>query len=311
MKRRNVVFLFFSLVLLVSLSTGFYFGHSDKEAPGTVMTINGSPVSKFDFFLITGRDLGDAPAPITDQERNAVIRTRLTQLEASARGIQMPVDYNTFMQQLKAENERRRIALEKHEPIYGPKQFKERDYFDYLLSNAKRELRDKLQGNPIDVSETKLLSYYESNTEKLARKLDTYVFHEIVIPGTDEDARAEAEAIMGKIKTADKFETAYQKRLLSPGLALEETMNQENRRNFDKYHNNFFALAKDLKEGQLGKEIVADQENFKLILCTKREAGGYFSYEEIKNEVLQRYLDATIADYTEQLVAKAKVRVMD
>ena len=80
-------------------------------------------------------------------------------------GIADDISYSCFIKELDAENERRRIAVENNLPVYGPLQFDEKVYYDYLNSERRYKLKNILADNELKVSEKEVLEFHSENAD--------------------------------------------------------------------------------------------------------------------------------------------------
>ncbi|MEO7016248.1 MAG: hypothetical protein ABI130_01725 [Leifsonia sp.] len=79
-------------------------------------------------------------ARIVDAALADAVRTSVTLQLASEHGLVASADYAQFISALTTENTRRRLAVDQHQPIYGPKQYTESGYLDYLLGQYEYAL---------------------------------------------------------------------------------------------------------------------------------------------------------------------------
>lgn len=81
--------------------------------------------------------------------------------------IPAPKDYNSFLQALVNENSRRHEAVAKHQPIYGPIQYAESNYLDYLIGQIAFELKTKMSADgTLSISESSLNAYFTANQDR-------------------------------------------------------------------------------------------------------------------------------------------------
>ncbi|MEV6512356.1 hypothetical protein [Streptomyces sp. NPDC051642] len=89
--------------------------------------------------------------------------TRVTVEQQLARRHSLVTDtrYAAFRQSLAEENARRRDALARHQPVYGPTRYREADYFTYVTSRIGSQLEDTLvEHGDIPVTGTLLRRFY-------------------------------------------------------------------------------------------------------------------------------------------------------
>jgi hypothetical protein len=144
---------------------------ADRPAPdATVLTVDGVPVPFRELALYLDRDRsaivaeyqsrgtdiasggfwqtpvdGVTPARrLVDTARDDVVRLH-TQLRIAADAhIEAPQTYDQLVRAWQNENARRANALDKGQPVYGPQQFSESDFIDYLLGNLAQQTQTEL-----------------------------------------------------------------------------------------------------------------------------------------------------------------------
>jgi hypothetical protein len=90
------------------------------------------------------------------------------QFKLAARyNIPAPKDYNSILQALVSENSRRHEAVAKHQPIYGPIEYSESNYLDYLIGQIAFELKTKMSADgTLSISESSLDAYFTANQDR-------------------------------------------------------------------------------------------------------------------------------------------------
>jgi hypothetical protein len=150
----------FLLIISILLAQGCR-GIDDNQI---VLTINNESVTKAEYLFIMsclkpevyssfaqnfdgpdfwkGNFNGVEPGKILHQKTvQAIKRIKTEQLLMKAYNIADDITYNSFITSLNAENSRRKMAIEKKIPIYGPVEFNERTYFQYLHSERVQKLK--------------------------------------------------------------------------------------------------------------------------------------------------------------------------
>ncbi|MFC4776646.1 peptidylprolyl isomerase [Paenibacillus sp. GCM10023252] len=304
--RRSKIFLFLVAMFLI---TACYAGEDNRPGEEAVIKVNGSLVTKKELEWITGQSGLESGVELSVKEQALAVRTRVIQLEAVKRSIPVPIGEKSFLEAMDVENLRRSKALENNEPIYGPKQYTEKPYYHSLMTKAERALKDKLRGKEIDSSQEKLLAYYEAHKDKLARKMDSYWLEALVEPGESHDARKRAELLLDRLSAGEPFEKLYAERRSLKGLTAEEQINDADRRNVEKYREALYEGIKDMKVGEVRLAVIQDQDSFKIIRCVKRQQGGYSSFEEVRDNVTERYLEQEFDRIVKQWIDLAEIKV--
>ncbi len=103
------------------------------------------------------------------------VRIKTEQIMMREYGIADDLSYKTFYDSFIAENKRRAKALENDEIIYGPKQYTEISYYEYLHNNRllklKAAINKKLSGNDeLDYSGKIFDAEYQKRRENITVK---------------------------------------------------------------------------------------------------------------------------------------------
>jgi len=194
---KTITIVFISIASLLFFSILLY-----QSAPltgnETVLTVNGEPVCHAEFSLImsglranvfsyfsqkygvegdtdfwTSRYGSEVPEELLRESTISKLkRIKVEQILMKQHGLILDVSYAEFLRDLETENDRRRKALSKNLPIYGPKQYEERVYYDYLHSVRTEKLKQILSKQELLVSETEAQRFYEDNKKLRYKKTD-------------------------------------------------------------------------------------------------------------------------------------------
>lgn len=155
-----------------------------------VMTVDGEPVTAPEYRLVMegktaevfnyfygkdGRedrpgywqDDGQAENPIrrlrtvvTDEMR----RIKTVQRVAKEKGVLTDISFAAFQAELTRENERRRVAVEKNQVIYGPKQYKPYRYYFFRLQDHEQAAFEAFIKDPGNAAQEKAIAdFYAAN----------------------------------------------------------------------------------------------------------------------------------------------------
>jgi len=213
-----------------------------------VLSINGEPVTKTEYlFFMSGLKAkvfsyfsnkygveesstfwisdfgGEVPEKVLRQETIKLLkRIKIEQILMIEYGLADDISFNGFLRQLENENKRRELALEKHQPVYGPIRFEEKVYFDYLHSERVGKLKRILTESELYVSEEELdRSYneYLSMQEKKDESTDAdglrfYLKNELISWKFEEKIRNLMDTSITVIKLNDSAFRKMSKSLL-------------------------------------------------------------------------------------------------
>jgi hypothetical protein len=128
---------------------------------------------------------GDKQVPAEILKNNSLqdcIKTTVQLILAKKKGVIKDISYEGFLTKLRESNISRRQAVIEKKTIYGPVEFNEFTYYDYLFSLTVLELKKHLTGNELDTTEKNLKDYYEKNKQKMYVKkgsLISYPFENV------------------------------------------------------------------------------------------------------------------------------------
>lgn len=245
------------------------------------------------------------------------VRFKMQQLLAKEKGFVSDIGYDKFFKTFNEENERRKKAVERGEVIYGPRQYTENTYYDYVWGEAFRNLKEQLGRDAFDVSELKLAEYYEINKNERYRRKDVVKVQIISIDfaaGNVENmrsARNKAREIIAEIRERigaddDSFESAksYNKSVIFTerilGASIENTDIEEETK--------LEAKAARLNIGAVS-EVFEENKAFHIIKCVDKIANGYFTFDETKEIVKSHYIDERYRLFVDEKVRLANVEI--
>lgn len=224
--------------------------------------------------------------------------------------------YEDFLAALEAENARRAGALEAGQVIYGPKAYGEREYYQYLLANGAQELkRAYLRQGRIDANETALKAFFARHPELVNQPYDTVELELLCYPYVSEDgavaagARQEAKeaAEAGLALLADtpmenlpqaQAAAAYSRRTFANATARTDSLLMPQ----------VFGWAQGCEVGRQSG-ILEDNGAFWLARVTARQEAPQVQFEEVKDYISARYVDACYEELVEQAAAGAQVEL--
>ena len=141
----------------------------------TVLIMAGLPVGPAEWRIFLQRSRAAAVSsvmkrggdPYGPEGEEELVRRALAELEPVKKaevlmlrlGILADAGFEAFMQAWTCENERRKAALERGEPVYGPKQYRPEDYYFHLHRLRLNELKEKLRALE-PVTEERLQDWY-------------------------------------------------------------------------------------------------------------------------------------------------------
>ena len=311
-----------------------------------VATICGTPVILREFMLIARqlkpvvisrfRDLpggtfskdfwvkeinGKFPADVLKKMTlDTLVRIRVQQIRARQAGIIGDFSYSAFLKSLESENKRRKEAKEKGQVIYGPVQYSEQVYYNYLLTNMIARLMDYLPGADLALTEEKLQSYYSGNREVSCRRgfesIVELLFWKSVNKGEsdphvgrmaiDSLCARSWDTVSGFGELSIRFRRDYSLMLGRSVMVFNDTVGypeeEENLRS---------EVREAVRSMEAGKcrAFPTNGEPHGVVRLKSKISLGIKSYEECRSTLRTRMLNDLYHEYVEGKSAKAECRI--
>ncbi len=261
---------------------------------------------------------GEVPAEWLKQRTlEECVRIKIELGLAKESGVIGDTGYAALLQALDLENQRRREALAAGQPIYGPEQYREDEFFLYVMNNLRIAVQKRLSQTRLQASEETLRAHYETMRDTHYDRGDRVrVWGLQVQYGAREgysetlirdEARARTEEAKERLEQGLPFEEVGSE-YNEDGVLNEEVFDFESRLGDRTHRAGRRAVAMELEEGETS-EVFEDMSAFFILKCVEREALGYAPYEEVEGSVRQHYLHETYEGLIGDLVEGATVEV--
>lgn len=305
--------------LSLALSTLVVLHNSPKTKSGStelqedvVAWVNNEPVGRQEMASITALSGISASTSSQREMAEALARIKTVQQEATRNHLLVEDTYANFLIEWREENARRATAIEKNEVIYGPKELTELAYYNYRQSYLYNKLQKLWVDNVADLSEQSMRLYYDQHRDELARKPDSVTVYKIMEPipqGANSRAAVEKRIrdIRRKLDEGADFIELYQAWLENGGAVETETIDERNVSETAKYRNEFYNMIIGMKQGDTSG-IIELNGSFTLVYVAERKEQGFKSFEEIREEVKNQYLDTGFDAYISEKASSAQIR---
>ncbi|MDQ6423639.1 peptidylprolyl isomerase [Paenibacillus sp. LHD-117] len=249
-----------------------------------------------------------------------LVRLKVQQILAKQKGVVKDISYSRFLSILEEENSRRKEAVQKGQVIYGPEQYRERDYYRTTFDNLKYELKKKLlEEQPFQ--ETELKQYYTENLESLFKKQDSIQIRKIYIPHSSEgelsesDAQVKMEELKQSIQSAGDFDQVCESLKTDDSedtnlmFCEEQEFTEMTARSDTMRAGLLLGQAQELEVGQVS-EVFEENDVLYIIKCLEKEVGRKTGYEEAKGRIQLILMDLKYEEIVNQLVKQASIQFM-
>ncbi|GMQ59065.1 hypothetical protein AN1V17_34620 [Vallitalea sediminicola] len=298
------VIMTFSLLFIVIVAKD----KVDIDADKTVAYINDEPVSLREFKQC-----------FSSQDLAYMIRIKIEQLLFREKNIVEDISYKTYHRSFIKENERRKKAVDKGEIIYGPKQFQEDDYYNYLHSKRVLLLKGILAADEYAIDDKKLKIYYDNSKERYLdyKKQDCIETRLIKISPLDRrDEKLTVSDIKELIDTQDNiFDNMVDlKNIIEENGykidVIDRVFDETTARNDIKIEYSIYNPVSRLKVNEIS-DVIDYNGAFYIIKCISRKEGSYYSFEDKKDMIRTRYIDEKYEELIQKLMNEAVVKIVD
>ena len=97
-------------------------------------------------------------------------------------GLVNDISYAGFLESLEKENSRRKEAVLRSIPVYGPIEFQAHVYYEYLLSERTARLKSLLSKTKFSVTEDELKSFFNSQRPTRYKEPSRIKIEKIIYP---------------------------------------------------------------------------------------------------------------------------------
>jgi len=261
---------------------------------------------------------------LKEKVMDTVVRIKIQQICAKEYGIVSDVSYQGFLKNLDNENKRRSLARNNNEVIYGPVQYSERVYYNYLLSNMENHLKRVLDENVFRIDETMLKEEYERSKDSLfLRGFYTEVrlirlkIKNGVKPEINDSIRQYAYKTLSAIGKNIHNDLSL--------LKLKEQIGSNQDFSIDineiTYNDSIYSPEEDdatssvikeniteLDEGEQSR-VIEQSGNFYLIYIKEKRSLGYRSFENCRNTIKTGILNKLYNRHINELQRCAELRI--
>lgn len=305
-----------SLVSLVSLLILVVILKSIPKAieEKIVAEVNGEPITMEEFMGVAmdqrAASFGsENPSEnIKEKALNKLSEIKVQQLLAKEAGLVEDVSYSYFKRQLELENQTRKERLAKREVIFGPQQYSEKTYFNYVFNKMVIDLKRTLGNSRFTPSDQDLMNHYDKGKNERFKIPDTIKIKKIYINNSEPQALEEITRIREKLDSshnlnsfegvAKEFEAGYKEYTFSSSTNKEDLAMNES----------LLKAVNKLNPGQVvGPFKEDDLRVISIAMVTERIEQGYQKFEDVKEQLKGLYIDAQYEDFIKVQVENANL----
>ncbi|MDA3731818.1 hypothetical protein PBV87_10045 [Niameybacter massiliensis] len=246
--------------------------------------------------------------------RNTVIEELL-----SAEDLLQYDSFEAFNELLVNVNEMRKKAVANKEVIYGPVEYSQFDYYNYLMANNLIALRERYRmSKKVDITDEILKAYEQSHPELIHTEANTLETDLIYMKFVEADGTLNAHKEQLYFSSMNEV---Y--KLLEEGKGIEELLKlypdvlnyepysflAENERQDLNRYGNLMEAFNQVPEGAF-TPVICDNGAYYIGILNRREAGDKRPFEEYKDFLAIKYIEEWIQDDIDALTVKAQVQIL-
>ena len=202
--RRKILTITIALIIIISVASVVCFSTRSND----IAYINHTPISKREFEILLENNKtkiisefhcdnvkmqdvkfwhtavnGKSPAEsLCEKTLQDCIRSKSIQMLACKYEILTNCSYDTFLKTLSAENQTRRQNLLQHEPVYGPNQYTEKNFYEHYILNISLEIQKKMAEQSCVENDNIYKQYFEEIKDQYFKREDSvenllWIFH--------------------------------------------------------------------------------------------------------------------------------------
>ncbi|OCT11482.1 hypothetical protein A8709_07380 [Paenibacillus pectinilyticus] len=290
------------LIIVLGVLGGWVFVRQDNlNSNSTIALVNGEPISYQELLQVMNhmRSLTQADQ-LANKALQTLVSNKIEQMWAKQKGLVDRIDYAHFHQQWKEENLRRKEAVAKKQPIYGPTQYSEGDYYRYVQSNVVIQLKDALGKNEFAQTTNQLKAQYESIKEQKFKKPASIRIQKLVLSSKDSLAQSKMEQARAALLTGEAFEEVAKRYTSQSGI--EQFFDANRRKQDSELYATLIEVSENLAIGQIS-QVFQDADKWIIVKCVERTKDEYEELDNVKSNVQAIYTDE---QYSLQLAVKMK-----
>lgn len=311
-------------MVLIILSGAFLIRRSMLNHDGAddfMARIDGVPIHTGEFSRVASayRDrvgAGDISAETAMREAlEDSVKIKIRQLIAQEEGVYPDISYEGFLQRLQQENKKREQAIQSGQVVFGPSQYSEEAYFEYVLGQTTLSVKRRLLEQEWKPDEQALKRFYEANKNRLYMMQGSVKVKQLSISflnanqEVDEalknQSKLKMDAALAMATAGAEFENIA--KASGPDLKLEErVISLSNVRT--NLRSPVAQAAEKLSDHEVSG-VIEENGRFYLIesIGNQKYGSGYLEFNTIQDQVLKDYADYKYEEYVQARVSKAQL----
>ena len=270
---------------------------------------------------------GKSPSDILKKRTlDTLVKIKIQQIQAKKWGIMPDISYIGFLMMLEKENKKRLEAKNRNEVIYGPVQYTEEVYYNYIFTNMVNQLKSRLERDVFNISETNLKEIYDRDKDR--KYLNGFYTKVLLInmmlgntteAGVEDSVRNSAGIALNEIRNCFlrnenclETESEIFKGNKFVSFVTEEIIFNDSVYAPEEENTLLASVKKQIATMGIGEcsKIAELPGNVFFFRVLEKKSLGYRSFESCKNTVRSDYIDELYAAYFDSLLLKTSVNLM-
>ncbi|MEG2291380.1 MAG: peptidyl-prolyl cis-trans isomerase [Clostridium sp.] len=252
---------------------------------------------------------GEIPLEVLKEKTlEQCIDSKLLQIVAKKKGVIEDISYSEFKKRLDEENKRRKESIENNKPIYGPVEYREREYFEYELTNITIKAKDYIMNNEISFDEDSINKYYDEIKDEYFKIEDTVKVQQIFIPFKDGDTNKYKdiyETVKRKLENNEDLKSFIDGGIIeqSEREFTPETASEDENKNSE-LRNKVYKL----KENEVS-DLIEVGNGYYIMKCISIKENGYQGIEDVESLVKTYYTSERYDEIIKEMKSNIDVKI--
>lgn len=333
-RRARVAILSIGAVVLAAFLLATFVRPIQEQDNPVIATVNGEPIEMNEFSHMMDEEMsgvyqyfyekygvteqtnfwhnrfgGESPTEKLKSETLKALISRKVQEEIAKReGVKKETSYTAFLQDLEHENQQRKEALERNEPVFGPVSYDLRTYYRISFSNMVQAIKDKMlkESPPL---ESDVESFYYKMKDTLFQNIGSVQIEYIRIPVEEADGLLSLQEIQQDLENGLSFKRLAAEHELEFEYGLKTLDRSSLNEDLASYPN----IQRELQSMKVGdvSSVISERLYHYVIRCLEKETPTYKSMNEVMDRLNEKIIDQRYEALVNESEAQAIVIIHD
>lgn len=248
----------------------------------------------------------------------SLTKTKVQLLLMKEKGLMSDISYDAFLRNLEETNKKRLESVQNKQPVYGPVQYSENNYFNYLFTNNVIRLKELMAGREISLEETDLKNFYDTIKTKLFKVPDDKLYERYYLslpPSADSLKRSlltgqlmkAREHLVNGLPSREVLKITNEGKVPVVKFQTGEDKGEKTERKETEADSTFY-YSRRLALNEVSP-IFEEQGNLNIIRIIQVKDNGFRPYAEVKKYLAGNLIDRTYTEIINNKAKQAKVEI--